>query len=264
MKVIILEPKEDFEVPIEAEVIKPDEFAGLSIDEIEALKVHEGNTERELGELFDVEGETADDPEDIEIRIAGDVPNVKYIGHAMTAGRIVIEGDTGMHTGAEMEGGEIIVQGNADSWVGREMKGGKLIVEGDAGDYVGSTYRGEWRGTKGGTIIVKGDAGNEIGEWMADGEIIIEGSVSRMAGIHMQGGRIIVKGDADLWAGAEMEGGEIIIMGRAEDVLPGFKYEGVTEVDGVPGTYHMFVGDHACGLDVEGKLYLNSALNPRP
>jgi len=41
----------------------------------------------------------------------------------MNAGRIVIEGDIGMHCGNFMSAGEIIIKGNADAWLGREMRG---------------------------------------------------------------------------------------------------------------------------------------------
>ncbi|WP_456482449.1 formylmethanofuran dehydrogenase subunit C [Methanopyrus sp.] len=266
MKEVVLTPKDEPDVPLEAEVISPDELAGKSEDEIASLEVHEGNRTVELGEYFDVEGNAGDSPEETRIVIDGDAPWVKLVGYGMSAGEVVIEGDAGRHVGAEMKGGKLIVKGNANDWVGREMKGGEIVVYGDAGNYVGSTYRGEWRGMSGGRIVVHGDAGNEIGEWMSDGEIIIEGEAGDMIGIHMQGGTIIVKGNVGVRAGTQMEGGTVVVCGRAEDVLPSFRYEGIEEdpVDGVTGTFHRFTGDYVNGPKVEGKLYLNTALNEVP
>ncbi|WP_457615294.1 formylmethanofuran dehydrogenase subunit C [Methanopyrus sp.] len=266
MKEVVLTPKGKPDVPLEAEVICPDEFAGKSEEEIAALEVYEGNTTVELGEYFDVEGNAGDSPEDTRIVIDGDVPWAKLIGYNMSAGEILVEGDVGRHAGAEMKGGKLIVEGDADDWLGREMKGGDITVHGNAGNYVGSTYRGEWRGMSGGRILVKGDAGDEIGEWMSDGKIIVEGNAGIMIGIHMQGGTIVVRGDVGVRPGAQMEGGTIVVCGRAEDVLPSFRYGGLEEdpVEEVTGTFHLFTGDYANGPKVEGKLYLNTALNEVP
>ena len=59
-------------IPVEAECITPDNFAGKSPAEIAALKVFHGNREVPLGEWFDVSG-SADD----EIVVEGDCSKVK-------------------------------------------------------------------------------------------------------------------------------------------------------------------------------------------
>jgi len=266
VKEVILTPKERPDVPLEAEVITPDEFAGRDPEEILSLTVHEGNRERELGDFFDLEGRPGDSADQTRIIIDDDVDHVKLIGHRMTAGEIIIEGNAGRHTGAQMRGGRLVIHGHADDWLGREMRGGEILVEGNAGNYVGATYRGEWRGMSGGRIHVKGDAGHEIGEWMSDGRIIIEGNAGIMTGIHMQGGQILIQGDCGARPGAEMENGTIIVQGRAEDILPSFRYQGTETdpTDETPGEYHLFQGDYANGPDVKGKLYLNAALNDVP
>ncbi len=266
MREVILTPKERPDVPLEAEVITPDEFAGRDPEEILELTVYEGNRERELGDFFDLEGRPGDSADETRIVIDGDVDHVKLIGHEMSGGEIIVEGDVGRHAGAQMEGGRLVVKGDADDWVGREMKGGEIIVKGDAGNYVGATYRGEWRGMSGGRIVVKGDAGDEIGEWMSDGEIVIEGDAGIMIGIHMQGGQIIVRGSCGVRPGAEMEAGTIVVQGRVEDILPTFKYQGTERdpVDGVSGEFHLFKGDYSNGPDVKGKLYVDAALNDVP
>src|SRR5437660_5320930 len=90
-------------IPVEAEAITPDNFAGKSVAEIAALPVQHGNAQAPLGEFFTVEGNA----EDREIVLEGDCSRVKLMGAAMTSGRITVHGDVGMHLGAEMTGGEI-------------------------------------------------------------------------------------------------------------------------------------------------------------
>src|SRR5437762_3317485 len=106
-------------VPLEAEMISPDHMAGLSLDAIRALPVFLGKRQLRVEDIFTVEGEPSD-----EIEIHGDATNVKWIGRAMTRGRIKVLGNVGMHVGASMKGGSIEVTGNASDWVGGEMTGG--------------------------------------------------------------------------------------------------------------------------------------------
>lgn len=250
MNEIILKPKEQPEVPLEAPNIKPDVFAGLSIDEIKDIEIMHGNKTVNLSDFFDVEGESAESPEDMKILIDGSVHSTKRIGQEMTAGEIQIKGDVNMYVGAGMKGGKITVEGNAAPWAGQNMAGGELEILGDAGDYVGSSYRGDWRGMNGGTIIVHGNAGNEIGEYMRGGKIIVKGNVTYMPGIHMNNGLIVIEGNALGRVGGEMAGGTIIVKGAIETFLPGFKYLGVEkniEVDGeeFKGAFYKFEGDYA-------------------
>lgn len=240
MHEIILTPKVQTKIPIEAEVIKPDIFAGKKLEEIEELSVWQGNRERKLCDFFEIEGENASTPDELRIIINGDVPRVKYIGARMTAGEIIIKGDVDMHVGSQMRGGRITVEGNADSFAGVEMKGGVLIVKGNAGDHLGGAYRGEWRGMKGGTIIVEGNAGHEVGGYMQGGFIEIRGSVKNFLGIHMKRGLIVVRGDAGRRAGALMDSGSIVIMGRISEILPSFEF--VKEVRKIKVGEHEFAG----------------------
>ncbi len=99
---ISLALKSTVTVPVEAEMITPQAFQGKRVAEIEALPVLHGNAMARLGDFFQVSGD-ADDA----LRLAGDCSRVKYVGKGMTDGRIEIDGDAGMHLGAEMRGGEI-------------------------------------------------------------------------------------------------------------------------------------------------------------
>jgi formylmethanofuran dehydrogenase subunit C len=246
-------------VPVEAEVITPNAFAGKSLEEIANLPVWEGNVKRRLSDFFDVEGEIAQKPEDLQIIIDGDTSRIKYIGAKMTAGEIFVKGSVDMHAGDEMRGGRIIIEGNADSFTALSMRGGEVIIKGSVKDNLGSAPRGEWRGMRGGKIIVEGNAGREVGAWMIEGLIHVKGNVGSFAGTHMKGGIIIIEGNAGARTGAEMTEGNIIVLGKLEEILPGFSYKEMVDSakideEDIKGPFFRFTGDLA--EDGEGSLFL--------
>jgi len=271
---IEIAPLEKPRVPVEAEVISPDVFAGKSLEEIGNLEMWRGNKKKKLKELFRISGDAGGTPSEVTIIINGDVSFVKRIGQGMTAGEIIIKGNVGMHVGAGMTGGKIVVEGNADHWAGAEMKAGILHIKGNAGNYLGGNYRGgigmsELQKGVYGTIIVEGNAGNEIGAWMAGGKIVVKGNVGTFTGVHMTKGSIIVHGNAAERAGGEMRGGTIVVMGRLSELLPSFEYKGEAgevEVDGekIAGPFLTFSGDLA--ENGKGMIYIfkgkNSHLQP--
>ena len=120
---IMREEMADCRLPIEAEAICP-ETMSKTID----LSLFVGNEKKKITEVFDirVDGEAAG-PATTEIILVGDCSRVKRVGEYMTAGKIIIEGDIGMHCGDFMTGGEIEIMGHAGDWLGREMLGGKII-----------------------------------------------------------------------------------------------------------------------------------------
>ncbi len=262
---VTLSPKYFFKVPVEAESISPDAFAAKTITEIAQLQLWEGNKQLGLGQLFNIQGESAAKPDEVKIQVTGDVHKVRRIGTAMSAGEIFIEGDAGLHLGEEIKGGRITVTGNADSWTGARMKNGVIEVKGNAGDYVGSAYRGSDKGMRGGTIIINGNAGNEVGCFMRKGLIKIFGSVGQFAGMHMKDGTILVGGDTFGRDGAEMTGGKIVVRGHVSSVLPTFSIDSVkgkVKVNGdeVAGPFYLFNGDIT--ENGSGKLYVSKVNNP--
>src|SRR3989304_982692 len=100
-------------VPLEADPITPDLLQLKVRAEIERLPLYHGNEQLLLGDFFSVKGERSN-----QIRLRGDLSQVKNIGVGMQTGRIVIESSIGMHVGARMAGGEIQVHGNAGDWAG--------------------------------------------------------------------------------------------------------------------------------------------------
>jgi len=254
-----------FKVPVEAQCISPDVFASKNLDEIAKLPLWEGNRQRTLGELFEVDGEPTKKPDELCIHVHGDVSKVARVGSGMSTGEITVSKDAGVHLGEEMKGGKITVGGSVDSWLGAMMTGGTIEVKGNASNYVGAAYRGSVKGMRGGTIIIHGNAGNELGCFMRKGLIKVYGSTAQFAGVHMKDGAILVMGDSDSRAGAEMTGGKIIVNGKVTEILPTFTIDGVkakVKVNGdeVSGPFYLFVGDRA--ENGEGKLYVAQSSNP--
>jgi formylmethanofuran dehydrogenase subunit C len=206
------------EVPLEAEVLSPHRLAGLTESQVSELPVHHGNQPVTVGDFFRVHGRCNG-----EVRIIGDLKQVKLIGSGMTDGRIVVDGEVGMHVGIGMSGGEILVEGNASDWVGPDMSGGRIVVKGNAGHMVGSAYRGSSVGIRGGEIIVHGNARNEVGNAMRHGLIAIGGDCGDFAGVNMRAGTIIVLGKLGWRCGAGMKRGSIISMQNAQ-LLPTFSF----------------------------------------
>jgi len=215
---ITLTLKEPPSVPLEAEVLSPDVTAELSNDAIRALPVYLGKRQRRVDDFFDVDGASSD-----QITIHGDASRVKWIGRAMTRGRIRVDGNAGMHLGAYMSGGAIDVSGNASDWVGAEMSGGAIRIGGNAGGQIGAAYRGSNTGMRDGTILVGGGAGLEVGMRMKRGIIAIGGPVRDFAGLQMKGGTIVLGSGAELRTGAWMMRGTIISL-RQLPLMPTFLY----------------------------------------
>jgi formylmethanofuran dehydrogenase subunit C len=250
--------KEETSLPVEADVISPDRFAGLSHEQITALPILLGRRRVPLGDLFEVEGDGTS-----EIVIVGDLSHVKRVGQGMSQGHIAIHGSVGMHLGNTMRGGELVVEGDVGAWAGAQMMGGMLRVHGDAGAMLGGVYAGETRGMRGGVITVQGDAGPRAGERMRRGLIVVQGNTGEFAGARMIAGTIIILGSLGSRAGAGMKRGTIVALsGLATSLLPTFHYGCVyqpvflryylrrLQTMGVPvteqqidGAYHRYTGD---------------------
>jgi formylmethanofuran dehydrogenase subunit C len=268
---IILTPKELPNIPLEIE-ISPNIVAKKSIEEIAQIKILKGNRTKELGEFFDIEGESAEEPADIRIVINGNVDRVKFLGVGMSAGEILIKGNAGMHTGDDMKGGKITVEGDCADFCAMEMKGGEFEVQGSAGNYLGGAKRGTWMASSKGKIVVHGNVGSEVGLWLNGKAMLmhIEGNTGAFLGTHMNAGTIIVDGDVDPRVGGEMSGGIIIINGKLSEILPSFSYvEEVKEIqiseeEKIKGNYLKFEGDFASlppSAKTKGQLYLNKKKN---
>jgi formylmethanofuran dehydrogenase subunit C len=205
-------------VPLETEDLGPDRLASRSRDEIEALAVWHGNRRARLGDFFAVSGEG-----DEELRVEGDLRRVKFIGAGMTAGRLIVAGDAGMHTGADMRGGELVVEGDVGDFAGTGMRGGRLVVRGSAGYQLGAAQPGERAGMRGGEILVHGDAGDQVGAGLRRGLIAVAGRMGDAAGLRMLAGTIVALGELGASPGAATRRGTIVAMSEVT-MLPTFSY----------------------------------------
>ncbi len=217
------------DIPIEADMITPSAFAGKTLEQIGKLKVIQGRNSCELKDFFEIKGNPADSAEETVISLSGDLRKVKFIGKGMNGGIINIEGDTGMHLGAEMVAGRITVSGSVDAWTGAEMKGGNIQIEGDAGDYLCAGYRGTPDGMTGGRVYVAGNVGNEMALHMRKGFIAVKGNVGDMAAVRMRGGTIIVCGELGPRACIEAAKGMVFALGKVHSLPPTYKYSGTSE-----------------------------------
>jgi len=226
---VLLTLKQVPDIPIEADMITPNAFAGKTLAQIGKLKVLQGRISCELQDFFDIKGEAADSAEETVISLSGDLRKVKFIGKGMNGGIINIDGDTGMHLGAEMVAGRITVSGSVDAWACAEIKGGNVQIEGDADDYLCAGYRGTPDGMTGGRVFVAGNVGNEMALHMRKGFIAVKGNVGDMAGVRMRGGTIIVCGELGPRACIEAAKGMVFALGKVNSLPPTYKYSGTSE-----------------------------------
>lgn len=267
MAEVILKPKGNFDIMVEAEVITPNNFAKKTAKDIANLIVWQGPSEYALSNFFEIEGNGGNSAADTTIIIEGDIPRVKRIGQEMSDGKIIINGWAGMHVGSGMSGGEIIVEGDCEAWAGMEMKGGLLHIKGNTKDHLGCAYRGSWHGMSGGRIIVDGNALSQAGGGISGGEIIVNGNVENFCGIRANGGLIVVKGNALRTVGAEMTNGTIVIAGHITKFTPGFQFEAIennlkfADIELPDGEYKKYTGDYAIPQKVKGVLYVSSKCN---
>jgi formylmethanofuran dehydrogenase subunit C len=205
-------------VPLETEGLSPDRLATRRRGEIEALTVWHGNRRAQLADFFAVSGNG-----DEELWIEGDLRRVKFLGAGMTAGRVIVAGDTGMHTGADMSGGELVVEGDVGDFAAVNMRGGRLVVRGSAGHQLGGAHPGERAGMRGGEILVHGDAGEQVGAGLRRGLIAVAGRVGDAAGLRMLAGTIVALGAVGAAPGAAMRRGTIVAMSQVT-LLPTFAF----------------------------------------
>jgi formylmethanofuran dehydrogenase subunit C len=212
--------REEPDVPLEVEGLRPDALAEMGREEIETLPAWHGNERTRVGEFFAVSG-SGDD-----VRVEGDLSRVKSVGAGMASGRLTIAGDAGMHAGAGMTGGELRIEGDAGDWAGARMRGGRLVVRGSAGRQLGGVYAGERSGMRGGEILVHGNAGAQAGAGLRRGLIAVAGRVGDAAGLRMLAGTIVALGGLGAQAGAGMRRGSLVTMAPVTP-LPTFVFAAV-------------------------------------
>ena len=191
---------------IDCSALTPDKLAGQSVADIAATELVSGNQKYRVDALFEI---TGSDVTEIEFNNSSD--KLDHIGHAMSSGKITVNGNAGAYLGQFMTGGQITVNGNTAIFTACEMKGGLIKVNGNAGDFVGGARVGYKNGMAGGTVIVTGNTGERTGDHMRRGMILIEGNAGDYCGARMVSGTIAVLGDVGQHLGYAMKRGTLLL-----------------------------------------------------
>lgn len=206
MSALTLTLKADLKQRLDCSPLTPDRLAGKTLQQIGEITLVSARRKITVSELFSLSGEDANT-----LVFDNSTDKLDHLGHAMTQGKITINGNAGAYVGQFMTGGEMTVNGNSHLYTGCEMKGGQIKVVGNAGDFVGAARSGYKNGMTGGIIIVTGDTGARTGDHMRRGFILIEGNAGDYCGSRMVSGTIAVLGDVGRHLGYAMKRGTLLL-----------------------------------------------------
>jgi formylmethanofuran dehydrogenase subunit C len=197
--------------------IVPHVLAGKTIRQIERMELQTSHRPIKLADVFRVHAGNNE-----QIRIQGSSDRLDYVGHQMTGGALIVEGNVGIKAGRLMSGGRLTVLGNTGPWAGSAMKAGVFEIRGTAGDRLGGPVAGEIAGMRGGIVVVRGSVGQRAGDRMRRGTIIIEGRAGDYAGSRMIAGTLIVGRSAGPLAGFMLKRGTIVLGEGCSELSPTF------------------------------------------
>lgn len=190
---------------IDLSQLVPGKLAGLSVAEIEKIRIASGPEQLVVGDCFAVSGEAGE-----ALHIEGGSDRFDNIGEGHAGGEIVVEGDAGENAGRRMKSGRLEIRGSAGDYLASNLRGGVIVASGSAGAHLGGPHSGEKDGMAGGNVVVKGDTGELAGERMRRGTIIAKGKLGRNAGARMMGGTIFGEQGLTAGAGVQMRRGTLI------------------------------------------------------
>ncbi len=162
MSPLIFTLKPNLAFKLDCRRLTPNTLADLTLTQIKNSSLVNTKNSHKVSDFFEVSGENSQN-----IIFKNTNNQLDYIGHKMTNGQIIIEGDCGDFLGANMQGGTIICQGNAGARLGDQMRRGLILIDGNVGDYCGSRMIA-------GTIGVLGSIGKFTGYAMKRGTIILK------------------------------------------------------------------------------------------
>jgi formylmethanofuran dehydrogenase subunit C len=205
--------------------LAPHLLAGKAASDIEHIALQTTRQRVMVGDVFRVRMGDGQD-----LRIEGACDRLDLIGHGMTAGEIVVEGDVGSQAGRLMSGGRLTINGSTGPWAASGMKGGRMEIAGATGDRLGGPLAGEMAGMRGGVVIVRGDVGDRAGDRMRRGTIIVEGKAGSHAGSRMIAGTLIVGRTTGPLPGYLMRRGTIMLCEKTDVLSPTFVDCGVHDL----------------------------------
>jgi len=216
VKPLVLTLKERPPERLDLSPLLPHLLAGKTAAEIARIGVQTTRRPLMVGDVFRLRMGDAG-----RIHIEDGCDRLDWIGHGMTEGKIVVDGDAGSQAGRLMTGGRLTITGSAGPWAASGMRGGEIEIRGSVGDRLGGPLPGEMAGMRGGVVIVRGDAGERTGDRLRRGTIVVEGRAGAWAGSRMIAGTVIVGGSAGPLPGYLMRRGTIVVAGST-DLSPTF------------------------------------------
>jgi formylmethanofuran dehydrogenase subunit C len=226
--------------------LAPHLLAGLTEADIEKIELQTTRRRVVVGDVFRLRMGEAE-----QVRIEASCDRLDRIGHEMTGGEIVVEGDVGARAGRLMKGGRLTVRGSTGPWAASGMKGGTIEIFGDAGDRLGGPVAGEVAGMRGGGVVVHGRAGERVGDRLRRGTIVVEGDAGAYAGSRMIAGTLVVLGRTGPLPGYLMKRGTIVLGDKSEELSPTFIDCGVHDLVALR-LMASFLGGHSARA---GKLF---------
>lgn len=119
--------------------LTPNNLAGLSLTQIQNLSLLNSKNSPKVADYFEVSGTDTEN-----IIFNNPSSQLDFIGHKMSCGSIICQGDVGDRVGDQMRRGLILIDGNAGEYCGSRMVAGTIGVYGSVGKYAGFAMK---RGT---------------------------------------------------------------------------------------------------------------------
>jgi len=196
---------------VDGSPIRPDTFAGRSLDEINAIELSTDRGLIALRDVFDVSVDRM--PVEPFVVIEGGCESIEGLGSQMLSGSICILGDVGDNTARGMAGGTFVIAGNAQDRLGAGMTDGLIYVAGNCRHGLASPLPGKKSGMRGGDILVTGDIGDRACERQRRGIVFVAGDAGSHCAAQMIAGTLVVMGSlGSEWAGGMRRGS--LILGR--------------------------------------------------
>lgn len=200
--------KGSLDEPIDGSLLVPERLSSIPLADLMSLRLPTANASYvRLEELFWVQWPVG--PSDTMV-IRGDCRSIDRLGHGMTGGTLVVDGDAGDRVGLGIQGGVILVAGNAGDEACAAMRGGTVAIAGSCGDRLGAPLPGERSGIRGGDVMVAGNVGARACQRMRRGTVWIAGDVGDYLAPHMIAGTVLVSGKTGSNWGVGMRRGSLV------------------------------------------------------
>jgi formylmethanofuran dehydrogenase subunit C len=217
MKPLVLVMHTNPQQRLDLSPLVPPRLSGKTVAEIGKLELQTDRERVAVGDIFRLSGNDT-----TRVRIEGATDRLDQIGHEMSGGEIVVEGDVGNQAGRLMRGGRLIIKGSAGHWAASGMRDGYVEITGAAGDRLGGPLAGEIAGMGGGLVVVRGDVGERTGDRLRRGTIVVEGRAGAYAGSRMIAGTLVLRRRARQLPGYLMRRGTIVLGDGCDELLPTF------------------------------------------